>query len=108
LQAVGAVVTAGQSQSAGFIYVGNLPGSTGATSYAQQFETTIIGYAQTTFFKTLASKCGGADSAVSGHGIVLHTNGTWASTAAINSVKIAINATGNFTTGTVFTLWGRT
>jgi hypothetical protein len=57
-------------------------------------------YSNTTTYKTLLSRAGGAPSGVSA--IV----GLWRSTAAINTIKISRSAAINYATGSSFTLYG--
>jgi hypothetical protein len=66
--------------------------------------TNIIDYASTTKNKTVRT-LGGIDSNNAGNSEIDLTSGLWLNTSAINSVSIIISA-GNFTTNTVFSLYG--
>jgi hypothetical protein len=87
--------------------IGSLPGSSGSTGYAWQIEGIINSYAQTTFFKNYWTTAEGADASGNAKGDVEQFGGTWANTAAINSVKV-FPISGNFVVGTLVTLYGRT
>ncbi len=61
-------------------------------------------YAQTTFNKVTQSQNFRLDAATTGHVTVVGTS--WANTAAITSLLLAISGGGNFVAGSIFTLYG--
>ena len=72
-----------------------------STSISQMYSADIFSYAGST------NKCviGTCAEDQNGSGDVTITQGLWRSTAAITSVVLSLSA-GNFSTGTIATLWG--
>lgn len=88
--AIGVSIINGASMTA------NVPGD---------FQAHIVNYSGTTFFKSVLSSNGGRLNATPTQ-YVSYIHGAWLNTAAITSISITASS-GNFVTGSRFTLWGQ-
>lgn len=87
------------------IPVGMIPDAAATAGFAASGQIDIAGYARTVFNKS-AITVGGAQYAVgTGAQLASFGQGLWVSTAAINQVTL-LPSSGNFKTGSVFTLYG--
>ena len=96
---------ASQSTAQTSMIVGLIPGSSATANYSGTIEMTIGAYTGTTFYKQTVSHCGVTlGTGTFSVGACLYS-GAWASTSAINAVKIFVGS-GGFVDGTVISLYG--
>lgn len=87
-------------------------GATGGNSYQSgiytPYEINILGYSNTSIFKTALISMYTANSAFGGVGEISSSIGMWRQTEAINSITLtAVTSTSRvFNIGTTFSLWG--
>jgi len=94
-----------QSTGQTSLLIGNLDAATATANYAGGIHATLFDYRGTTFFKEVASYWGntlGTGSFNVGAGVY---GGAWASTSAINAVKVILSS-GAFVDGSVVSLYG--
>lgn len=89
----GSTTSSNRSANANPMYLGNLPATDWSVNIAH-----IMNYSNTTTFKTVISRSGGAATADAFVNM-------WRSTNAITKIKVDIG-TGNFASGSTFTLYG--
>lgn len=77
----------------------------GVASYPGQFVIDIINYKNTSFFKSAAC-CQGWTTATAAQGSYRNFGGSWANTAAINSVTLLELSGGNFKNGSTMWVYG--
>jgi hypothetical protein len=94
--------TATGATSGGSMAVGSLTGAT-STLLGGATTITLVGYAGTTFAKTMHYESG---TPVGGASIVEDGGGVWVSTSAITTLKFTPATGPNFVTGSTFTLYG--
>lgn len=99
--------TAAAAAGATQVKIGSL-GGTGATAgAASAWQIVLPSYARTTFHKSIVASGSYITSALSTGLFVTESRGRWANTAAVTRVQVLPSA-GNWATGSVATLWGRT
>jgi hypothetical protein len=94
----GTSAVSGRVTGQSFAYFANIP-NTSASAWGSGIGS-IMNYANTTTFKTVLSR-----SADATFYTIARVN-LWRSTAAINSVTLYEGSSGNFNTGSIFTLYG--
>jgi len=85
------------------LYVFQAVAASGTANYACYFESSIPFYNNTLFYKALSTP--GIAAAVTASYIGMQ-GGTWANTAAINSITLIDGSGGNFLVGSQFILYG--
>jgi hypothetical protein len=98
--------SANQAIGAASMQIAALPAASVAAGFAGSTDTIIPNYASTAFFKVPISKGGFVNAASSGNVFVLDFYGVWASTAAINAIKVFLSSGSGFANGTVVSLYG--
>lgn len=86
--------------------VGLLGGAAAGAAYADSLESTIFGYARTAFNKRSLSRSDLRSGTAANQVTVEMHSSDWLNTAAVNSLTLVPNS-GNFTAGTVITVYGR-
>ena len=87
------------------LYGGNIAAATASANMSGSTETTILGYANTAFYKTWLSRGGGYQDT---QAFVGQYAGSWNNTAAVTSVTVYLPAIpSTFVDGSVVTLYGR-
>jgi hypothetical protein len=84
----------------------NLPGTGATAGFPGGGEMEILGYAQTSLHKPMLFRARHIDSNTTGSGYIVHGSGVVRTTAAISSVTLAL-AAGNYATGTLIAVYGR-
>jgi hypothetical protein len=90
----------GSSTGSNSATVSNFPIAYNSTSGRFQSETSIMDYSATDKHKT------GLSRSNQSNGLVSAWAARWANTSAVNSLQVLLSGTGNFNTGTVFSLFG--
>jgi len=99
-------VSSGNASSDTSIFVGNMPAASTVANYAGNAVITVPLYAGA-FTKILSSIDTALTNATGGNNVqAINTSGYWNNTAAITSVTVLTDG-GNFVTGSVFALYGR-
>lgn len=86
--------------------MGLIGGASAGASFADSLEATIYGYARTTFFKKAMARSTLCFGTAANQTTTEIQASDWLSTAAVNAIALKANS-GNFTVGTVATLYGR-
>lgn len=103
ITADGATVSASGSTSQTSIIAGQIQGNTPSSSIMGIAIWDLINYASTTINKTVRA-IGGYDA--NGSGNIRLTSGLWLNTAAITSIQLKTSSGGDFSSTSVFSLYG--
>ena len=92
--------------AANFVQIANVTAATGVANYPSSGTIYIYDYRGTTFYKSLELQSAAEITALSAGNIVTRNcSGWWRNTAAITSITITL-ASGNFVSGSKFSLYG--
>lgn len=83
-----------------------LPGASASANYASTGRMSIVGYASTTFYKTMEMLTG-YNHATAGSNFASLYIGSWRNTAAITRIKIAATSTNKLKVGSRLIVYGR-
>lgn len=100
----GSTVVGGSGSAVSNPVFGGVASSTAPTNQAGSCDIEIYDYSRAVWCKNISGAISRINSGPTTE--VATTSGTWSNTAVINSIVAGIVSGGNFTTGTVFTLYG--
>lgn len=101
-----AAVTGFEVQNGTSVIVAYMTGSTAVAGATGAGEITWQNYAGTTFFTTFFSHLWVGGTAAAAQRFDELFGGQWRNTAALNSILLTTSGSGNFVTGSTFTLYG--
>lgn len=104
-------VTPSGSPSIGssYAFAGWIPGSSGQANFASQIDALICGYSRSVFQKSLGSNVSHRDSTAAAGAAMFsaYAGAFWRNTGPIQAIRVLPISGGNFSSGTVITIYGR-
>ncbi len=103
-----ASAVAAAAAAANEILMGQIKAASGSANHASQFQAYIANYKDTTFFKTIMGQSGHIPNSTVANFAVRHAAGIWLDASAITRVTLlsTTGSSGNFVSGSTYTLYG--
>lgn len=106
LQASASTPTAANANNQTAVPIGDIAGATSPAGHCGAFDSIIIAYSQTTFFKTVVSNGFVSQGTGAGKQFTERWAGHWRSTAAITRIDLFLPTGNLFLAGSIFSLYG--